>query len=197
MAAAIAAAWDWAVSAAIRALIACFPSRHRVIPRSDAPEIPLLEQFAVLRQTRKLGALYLQRFVSPEAPGVFHRHQWRRMRSFVLSGEFTEERAPIAYVGYNTTGIGVGGDALWRPYHYGARSGGYITHRRFQTYTMDRSVVHRTHAWGPRCWTLFWMSSPKLEDWGYYDADRGFAFTHWRDRIKKQIPSLDKPGALT
>lgn len=193
----IVAAWDWFIDSAIRALCALWcwgerlrgvpahASRHRVIPRSDAPEIPLLEQFAVMRMGR-WGALYFQRFINPEQAGVFHRHQWRRMRSFVLSGEFTEER-PVW--DYSEACECIMPD-LWRMPRM-------VTHRRFSTYVMDRSVIHRTHAWGNRCWTLFWMSSPKLEDWGYYEAENGFRFIHWRARIRKQIPSLDKPGELT
>jgi hypothetical protein len=174
------------VDAAVRALCAAMPQRHRVIPTSTDPSRPLLEQFAVMRQCR-FGALYLQRFVNPELPRFFHRHQWHRMRSFVLSGEFVEERAPLAYdeAASKLTQV-------WPPHAIV-----HVTHKRLSTYTMDRSVIHRTDSWGKRCWTLFWMSSPKLEDWGYYDREAAWRFIPWREQIAKQIPSLDEPGKLT
>lgn len=183
---ALAAAWDWMIDAAVRALCAALPGRHRVIPTATDPSRPLLEQFAVMRQCR-FGALYLQRFVNPELPRYFHRHQWRSMRSVVLSGTFTEERAPLIYIGdWSNSQLALQ-----------SHSTTMHTHRRLSTYAMDRSVIHRTHSWSSRCWTLFWMSSPKLEDWGYYDRDAAWRWIPWREQIAKQIPSLDEPGKLT
>lgn len=172
--------WDKLVDKLIRFLCVLFPSRYRLIPTSTDPNRPLLEQFAILRMGR-FGALYLQHFVYTETERYFHRHQWNYMRSFVLSGWFTEERAPIVYDGSGCRQL----EAKSR----------YVIHPRFTTYAMDRSVIHRTDVWSQFCWTLFYMSAPKLEDWGYYDRET-LAFTHWRDQIKRQVPSLDT-GELT
>jgi hypothetical protein len=187
-----AAAWDWLVDSLVRLLCALLPSRHRIIPTATDPSRPLLEQLAVLHMGR-FGAIYLQRFVNPELPRFFHRHQWHRMRSVVLSGEFVEERAPLVFVGDVLPQLPDHYTPIIPAYHIPR----YITHRRLSTYTMDRTVIHRTHSWSTRCWTLFWMSSPKLEDWGYYDRENGWAYTPWREQIAKQIPSLDVPERLT
>jgi hypothetical protein len=189
----LARAWDWLIDTLCRALCAWFPSRARLIPTSTDPSRPLLLQFAVMRMCR-FGALYLQHFANPELPRFFHRHQWHRMRSFVLSGEFTEERAPFGYLDDQRGRQWCTGSCICRQTAYAGPQ--YIAHKRLSTYTMGREVIHRTHAWGPRCWTLFWMSSPKLEDWGYYDREREWAFTHWREQIQKRVASLDT-GALT
>lgn len=158
--------WDTIVNAVCRALCVVFWWRFRVIPRARQPAVPLLRQLLLW----KSGTLevYLQHFDNPEEPFWFHCHEWPAMRSFVLSGEFTEERA-------------------WK---------GDVTHKRFTTYTMNEDVWHRTRAWGPRCWTLFVCRGGRTVPRGYREmhADSGGAylghFIPWREHIVKQVPSL-------
>lgn len=80
--------WDILVDKACRALCRAFPERHRVIPRADDPEIPMLDQFMLIP-----GKLYLQHFRSEESQDWFHHHRWDHMRSIVLSAFYVEERA--------------------------------------------------------------------------------------------------------
>lgn len=169
----LAACWDLFVDFAIRALCVLMPWRHRVVPAAEDPSRPLLRQFALLRASR-WGALYLQHFVTPEAHDFAHIHRWMRMRSWVLSGFFIEER-PIDFVRH-------------------------IAHFRFTSYTMDRSVIHRVAEWSPRCWTLFWMSPETTDAWGWFPIVNRAAtkrhhilgsFRPWREHIVKRVASLD------
>lgn len=168
----IGAMWDRAVDAACRGLCALIPSRHRIVPGHKDPSVPLLRQFAIIRMGR-FGALYLQHFCNPE-PAHYHRHKWDRMRSFVLSGMFVEERPSIGM-------------------HM-------IGHSRLTSYAMDRDTLHRVVLWGPRCWSLFWMSPQYDNDrFTFYernpDGTAGKA-THWRDYLAARVPSLDT-GEIT
>ncbi len=158
--------WDLFVDTGARLLCALLPWRFRVIPQARDPRTPLLRQI-LLWKSPKLE-VYLQHFDNPEERYWFHCHEWPRMRSFVLSGEFTEERA----------------------YH------GDVKHQRFTTYTMNEDVWHRTAAWGPRCWTLFVCRGGRTVPRGYREmhADSGGAylgfFIPWREHIVKRVASL-------
>jgi hypothetical protein len=182
--------WDHLVDAMIRALITVVPSRYRVVPRAEAPETPLLEQFALIRGAswigRRFGALYFQHFCNPEPSGFAHRHRWARMRSLVLSGGFVEERFAIGVDGVRRA-------ELW-------------PHWRGSSYSMGASDIHRVAWWGPRCWTLFHMSVTQTDSWGWYAIEPASfastrrqlgAFTPWREHIVRRIESLDTPGKVT
>jgi hypothetical protein len=137
-----------------------FPSRARIVPRADDPSIPMLMQFALIR-----GRLYLQRFISPESENFFHNHRWRYMRSFVLSGQYVEERP--------------GGHTIIR--------------RRGRSHAMDWTTIHRIVEWTPYCVTLFYMSKEQRDEWGYLPAEdlRSPRFESWRTFVKKRIPNLE------
>ncbi len=112
--------------------------------------------------------VYLQHFDNPEDPEFMHCHEWPTMRSFVLSDTFTEERQYRA-----------------------------VEHKRFTTYTMDRSVWHRTDSWGKNCWTLFVCTGGRTVARGYRKLEmRGLnpralgPFIPWRDHILQRVPSL-------
>lgn len=173
---ALADAWDAAVNAACRWACRRWPSRCRTVPHSTDGTTPLLTQFMVWP-----GRCYLQHFETPEIEGRYHNHRWRRMRSFVLSGAFVEERPARDHTGNGC-----------RP-----ACSKWITHRRFTTYAMDRSVIHRTAWWSPHCWTLFVMSTEQAEGaraWGYYErrADGTLGpFIPWREGIARIVPSLE------
>lgn len=164
------------VSRFCRFLCRTFPSRARTIPQQRNPSVPLLTQFAVLRSTFGV-AIYLQHFETPNSES-FHRHAWRYMRSWVLSGWFREHR-------WN-----------WLKSHPES-----ITHRAGESYTMAKHDVHRVDYWSPDCWTLFLMVKPD-DDWGYYDLQRDgnqlalANYRPWRDEIVKRVPSLDT-GKIT
>lgn len=79
--------WDRMVDGTCRALCRAFPERHRVVPRADAPDVPMLDQFMLVP-----GKLYLQHFRAEESPDWFHHHRWQHMRSIVLSAFYVEER---------------------------------------------------------------------------------------------------------
>jgi hypothetical protein len=158
--------WDWLIDKLCRLLCRIFWWRFRVIPQARNPDVPLLRQL-LLWKSGKLE-VYLQHFDNPEEDFWFHCHEWPRMRSFVLSDGFIEERAFVGEVG----------------------------HGRFTTYKMDEKVWHRTALWGRRCWTLFICLGGRTVQRGYREkhADSGGAylgfFIPWREHIVKQVPSL-------
>ena len=129
-----------------------FPSRYRVIPRIHDGE-PLLRQFKITEWA------YLQSFVNPEGHDLYHRHRWTQMRSFVLSGEFTEERYP--------------GDI-------------FILHRAPSTYTMDFGTIHRLDSVTPRTWTLFLMRHNSI-GWGYYLRPRSYEYQSWDKTVPAKV----------
>jgi hypothetical protein len=176
----VSAVWDRVVDAICRALCTVFFWRFRVIPKARDPRTPLLRQL-LLWKSRRLE-IYLQHFDNPEDPFWFHCHEWPRMRSFVLSGGYTEERVdqlPSERLGYIVE-----------------RYRGNIDHNRLTTYTMDRTAWHRTHAWGDHCWTLFVCRGGRVIPRGYreVEADSSGArlgpFVPWREHIVKRVPSL-------
>lgn len=134
-----------------------FPTRCREIPHVDGG--------VLLRQVRVFKNVYLQQFAQPEVVDMFHLHRWSKMRSFILSGHYVEERL------------------------YADKTRAKIRHQRFTTFTMTRDVVHRVHYWSPRCWTLFIYSDDNL-GWGYIDPDHNF--TDWQDYIPsaKRVDSI-------
>lgn len=161
--------WDRAVDSACRALVAAFPNRARVVPKADDPSTPLLIQFMIWP-----GRLYLQHFVNPESPLVYHVHRWHFMRSIVLSGHFLERRLTILP------------DSSTR--------GESIHHEAITSYTMDRNVVHHVTYWSSQCWTLFYMSKERDDAWGYYElGPRGkiSELIPWRTYIQQRVPSLE------
>lgn len=160
--------WDQIVDSACRWLCVVIPARARIVPRSDAPEIPLIIQFKIWGNDRG-SSLFLQHFVNPENPDYFHVHRWEQMKSLVLSDSFTEERPVVE----------------------GLRA---IRHKRFERYEMDRSVIHHVAYWGPRCWTLFWMSAEKTDDWGFFkrlETGELSALIPWREFVVQRIPNLE------
>ena len=151
--------YDRAVAAFCRWLCRTFPSRCRVIP-DEAGTGPKLTQF------RLFDGVYLQHFHGPEQKDFFHDHRWRRMRSFVLSGEFVKERMlDHRFTFYNSQ--------LFR-------------HRRFETYTMTSGDRHRVDEWGEHCWTLFMMGPVVHPGWGYYRRWSG-DWTIWSDHIRDEL----------
>jgi hypothetical protein len=157
------------------ALCAAFPKRHRVIPQALKPDQDLLRQFKIYASPTL--EIYLQHFENPEPDDYFHCHEWPHMRSFVLSGMFCEER-------YDPS--------REKPFRY-------VSHVAPSTYTMDRDVWHRTHAWGGHCWTLFVCRGGRTERRGYRKrvqitgGTRGTVlgqFIPWRQHIKRVVPSL-------
>ncbi len=137
---------------------------------ANHPERPMIIQFKIWGG-RKGSSLFLQHFIQPEDPDYFHIHRWEKMRSLVLSDRFVEER-PVA---------GYGGRNVYRA----------ITHRRFQVYSMDRSVKHHVAYWGRACWTLFWMSAEKSDDWGWFHRNDLETMIYWRHFVEQRVPSLE------
>lgn len=114
------------------------------------------------------GRLYLQHFLHPETAGLFHRHRWEKMRSIVLSGGFVEERP---------------------------ESHDWISHHSLSTYSMTHEVIHRVAFWSQDCWTLFYMSKERSDDWGYFRRLPDGTLSpmiSWREAIKCRVPSLEK-----
>lgn len=171
----IARAWDRVVDAVCRALCVVLWWRFRIIPKAREPEVPLLRQLLVWKSAHL--EIYLQHFDNPEDPEWFHCHEWPHMRSFVLSGEFDEER----YINLESL-----------------RDVIPIEHRRFTTYTMDDDTWHRSMWWHPLCWTLFVCRGGRTVPRGYRQAqltpdELGVVlgpFIPWRDHIVKRVPSL-------
>jgi hypothetical protein len=140
-----------------------FPARYRLIPRrSDGA--PLLRQFKITEW------LYLQSFVNPEERDLFHVHRWRKMRSFVLSGEFHEERYPGLSCSYSGPHSG---------FNY------YIEHRAPSTYSMDQTNIHRLSYVMPDTWTLFLMRGNE-RDWGYYPRPLDPGYIRREEAIPEQ-----------
>jgi len=129
-----------------------FPSRCR--------EIPAIDGGILLRQIKLTEKVFLQNFAKPEPEGIFHLHRWERMRSFVLTGSFIEQRLRAD------------------------RSKRLIRHRFLSTYSMTRDVVHRVAYWSPRCWTIFIMMG-NTGEWGYLDEN--FTFTKWDEYIPEEL----------
>lgn len=141
----------------MRVLARLFPGRYRLIPRrSDGA--PLLRQFALFGGSKTRHGCYLQSFVNPEEPDLFHRHRWTRMISIVLSGSFSEERYP--------GNLGK-------------------THSAPSIYTMDGTVIHRLNGVAPRTWTLFFMFNG-LKAWGYYKRPIGIREIPWNEAIPSE-----------
>lgn len=164
------AAGDFWIPAFCGFLCRAFPSRSRVVPKADDPSTPLLLQFMIWP-----GRLYLQHFLHPETAGLFHRHRWEKMRSIVLSGNFIEERRT----------------------HESFYSD-WISHHSLSAYSMTRDVIHRVAFWSQDCWTLFYMSRARSDDWGYFRRLPDGTLSPmipWREAIKCRVPSLEK-GAI-
>lgn len=124
---------EWLVLSVLAKL---FPGRYRIIPGLHGK--PLLRQFKIT------GWAYLQSFVNAEGRDLFHRHRWKSMVSFVLSGYLQEERYPGC------------GDFLFMK-----------AHKAPSVYTMDDTVIHRLDYVAPRTWTLFLMFDDQ-KNWGYF-----------------------------
>jgi hypothetical protein len=160
--------YDRLVDTLCRALCVVLWWRFRVIPQARNPKEPLLRQLLLWKS--KSLEVYLQHFDNPEPNTHMHCHEWPSMRSFVLSGAFVEERP----------------------------RDGYIEHKRLTTYAMDASVWHRSHAWGPHCWTLFVCMGGRVIARGYRAVSVDYPsgqlhlghFIPWRDHILQKIPSL-------
>lgn len=144
-----------------------FPSRFRVIPRMPDGR-PLLRQFKIF-ETSEVSrgvpgkwhvGIYLQSFVCGEIWEEFHVHRWHRMISFVLSGEFIEERYP---------------------------GGFFVKHAAPSAYTMDDTVIHRFQNVAPRTWTLFVMLGRNrfqpTSGWGYFRRSEKDSYRPWDDKI--------------
>jgi len=129
-----------------------FPKRCR--------EIPAIDGGILLQQIKVTKNCYLQHFVKPEPEGKFHIHRWKKMRSFILSGHYVEQRL------------------------YANRTTTEIRHRFGTTFSMDKGAVHRVAYWSPKCWTLF-MFSGSDGLWGYLDKD--FNYTPWDEYIPDDI----------
>lgn len=127
-----------------------FPDRCR--------EIPGVNGKTLLQQVRVGKRFYLHRFLQPEPKDIFHIHRWMKMRSFVLWGNYVEERM------------------------YADRTTSKIKHRMWSTFSMDKSVVHRIDEWN-NAWTLFYFSGNN-SSWGYLDKD--FNFTPWDEYIPEE-----------
>jgi len=136
-----------------------FPDRCR--------EIPAMDGGILLQQIRVTKNSYLHHFLKPEPLGMFHKHRWKTMRSFVLTGSYREQRL------YKSAW-----PDIWKSH---SRS---ITHRFGQTFTMDKSVIHRVEYWSPWCWTWFFFGESD-GDWGYYDFDLNY--TPWDEYIPDEI----------
>lgn len=146
-----------------RVLAKLFPSRYRLIPRrSDGS--PLLRQFKIFNW------LYLQSFLNVEERDLFHVHRWCKMRSFVLSGEFHEERYPGLSCSYAGPHSG---------FAY------YVEHCAPSTYSMDQTTIHRLSFVMPNTWTLFAMRGNGL-DWGYYPRPQDPGYIRWDEAIPEQ-----------
>lgn len=160
-----------------RVLARLFPKRYRLIPRrSDGT--PLLRQFKITEWC------YLQSFVGPEEPDLFHIHRWQKMYSIVLSGEFQEERFP-------------GMTRLWfnqdTPIYTGPHCGLCFlkTHRAPSVYSMDSSDIHRLHYAAANTWTMFFMFGNR-KDWGYYPRPTDPEYIPWDIAIpeERKVPPL-------
>ena len=156
--------WDRAVDATANWLCRTFPSRYREVPHATSGK-PMLRQFKLP------GRAYLQSFVDAEEYEYMHNHRWDKVRSFILSGWYDEER-PGRQV---------------------------IRRKRFTTYTMTRDVIHRIEFWAPRTWTLFIQSEGQdLSQWRYYVAHplRWAGQVKWEDHIQNRVANLEH-GNLT
>jgi len=166
----IARFWDSLISAFCWWLCAAMPHRARVIPHAEDPTQPLLQQFLLYHRPvngmKPSISVYLQHFLTPESPRFAHRHRWHRMRSFVLSGLFVEDR--FSCKGYLCTNL----------------------HKRFTTYSMNKDTIHNVCLWHRHCWTVF-VGISATEDWGYYDIEHGLRFSTWREHIKQRVPALE------
>lgn len=132
---------------------------EKIIP-SRCREIPGTNGEILLQQVRISKRLYLHHFCQPEPEGVWHCHRWRKSRSFVFWGKYTEERL------------------------LPNRERVKITHKAPSTFSMGKEVVHRIHKWD-NAWTIFWFTvEDQKKDWGYFDED--FNYTSWRDYIEKE-----------
>lgn len=133
-----------------------FPTRYRALRRADGNVF--FRQFKVLSVGKEEPrgvppwyhvSIFFQSFMLPDDPDSFHIHRWRRMVSFVLSGELTEERD----------------DGL------------VLKHVAPCIYTMGSEVVHRAAGVTPQTWTLFVMlGRNKLNPpggWGYLSRTGG------------------------
>jgi len=129
-----------------------FPKRCR--------EIPAMDGGILLQQVRVTKNSYLHHFVKPEPVDMFHKHRWKKMRSFVLTGRYVEER------------LSPEGDVS------------EVKHKFGQTFTMDKSTIHRVSYWSPRCWTWFFFGESD-GDWGYYD--RQMNYTPWDEYIPQDM----------
>lgn len=130
-----------------------FPKRCR--------EIPAVNGGVLLQQIRITKTAYMHHFVQPEPAGKFHLHRWTKMRSFILTGHYIEERL------------------------YADRSTKKIRHRFLQTFAMGREAIHRIDYWSPGCWTLFFYSDDDL-GWGYVDGET-FEYTPWDEYIPEKF----------
>lgn len=97
----------------------------------------------------------MHRFLKPEPAGIFHVHRWLYMRSFVLWGNYTEERL------------------------FADRTTRKIRHRWLSTFSMTKDVVHRIDQWNSAWTWCFVKSDTGL--WGYLDSD--LKYTPWDEYI--------------
>lgn len=190
--------WDSLVSWVCWMLCACWPSRARTIPFSGDPSRPLLTQFMVWPDGGRIGGIYLQHFHAADSWERFHCHRWARMRSWILSGSYTEERARSLSDAFTQSIF-----ERWEPSEsYGpwlaraAAPSRMITHSRFTSYTMTGEDIHRVERWDPLCWTIFHMRRNNGDKWGYWDrkgpeTSEFGPFIPWREGILQRVASLE------
>ena len=156
--------WDFLVDKLCKNIIKTFPSRYRLIPRADNPDIGMLSQFVIWKGPSG-RRLFLHHFHCPEIKTHAHNHRWSYMRSFVLSGFYVEER-----------------------YRLGSDAYSKCLRDRFRTHSMNKETIHRVYHWSERCWTLFYCGKDERE-WGYFNLN-DMNYTPWQGFVKKIIPKI-------
>lgn len=158
----------------VRCLASIWPSRFRQLNRADGR--PFFRQFKICSFGKEEPrgtppwwhvSIFFQSFLLADDPRTFHIHRWRRMFSFVLSGELREDRERCR-----------------------------IIHKAPSIYTMDSNVVHRAADVAPRTWTLFIMlgrnANRPAGGWGYFPNGAGM----WHDYRPWNVVRSDKVKAL-
>lgn len=164
---------EWLVCAV---LARHFPGRYRVIPRMP-DGVPLLRQFRLFSFGKEAPrgtppwyhvSCFLQSFVAPENYEHFHLHRWRYMLSFVLTGEFVEERL----------------------------GGMLLKHTAPSVYSMSDDVIHRLAYVESHTWTLFFMLGKNQHQvsggWGYFARPK-MHYSAWN----AAIPETTRVKAIT